>query len=295
MCRKWSGRQVFSAAGPVLPVLPVLRHAVGHVLVRRRTSTRAASAGSRSPWVSPYEHSRWFRGRDTALRRMRPGCPDGDCCQRPPAEPGRPLGGHGLAVGPGALAHPVRAARPASSPAWTRPTSTSSWTATTSELMHRDPGRGAGPVGLEALLSSNIGAATRQTPRSSMSSAPDTPLPVHPGARAWTCATCGAGCTGSPHDVIRPAAAEWDEREETPWPILEEAAKIGLYSLDFFGQQWLEPSGPGHPDRVRGAVLGRRGHRAVPGRQLAGRGRGGQQRHQRADRRVAAADVRRAR
>ena len=21
-------------------------------------------------------------------------------------------------------------------------------------------------------------------------------------------------------DVIRPAAAEWDEREETPWPIL---------------------------------------------------------------------------
>ncbi len=24
--------------------------------------------------------------------------------------------------------------------------------------------------------------------------------------------------------VIRPAAAEWDEREETPWPLLEEAA-----------------------------------------------------------------------
>ena len=32
--------------------------------------------------------------------------------------------------------------------------------------------------------------------------------------------------------VIRPAAAEWDEREQTPWPILQEAAKIGLYSLD---------------------------------------------------------------
>ena len=25
-------------------------------------------------------------------------------------------------------------------------------------------------------------------------------------------------------DVIRPAAHEWDEREETPWPIIEEAA-----------------------------------------------------------------------
>jgi alkylation response protein AidB-like acyl-CoA dehydrogenase len=47
--------------------------------------------------------------------------------------------------------------------------------------------------------------------------------------------------------VIRPAGAEWDEREETPWPILEEASKIGLYSLDFFAQQWLDPSGLGIP------------------------------------------------
>jgi alkylation response protein AidB-like acyl-CoA dehydrogenase len=46
-------------------------------------------------------------------------------------------------------------------------------------------------------------------------------------------------------NVIRPAAAEWDEREQTPWPVLEEAAKIGLYSLDFFSEQWLEPSGLG--------------------------------------------------
>jgi alkylation response protein AidB-like acyl-CoA dehydrogenase len=46
-------------------------------------------------------------------------------------------------------------------------------------------------------------------------------------------------------DVMRPAAAEWDEREETPWPIIEEAAKIGLYSLDFFATQWLDPSGLG--------------------------------------------------
>src|SRR5260370_10376460 len=47
--------------------------------------------------------------------------------------------------------------------------------------------------------------------------------------------------------VIRPAGAEWDEREETPWPVLEEAAKIGLYSLDFYAQQYLEPSGLGIP------------------------------------------------
>src|ERR1700733_10816835 len=50
--------------------------------------------------------------------------------------------------------------------------------------------------------------------------------------------------------VIRPAGAEWDEREETPWPVLEEAAKIGLYSLDFYGQQYLEGSGLGIPVAV---------------------------------------------
>src|SRR5690348_13331117 len=47
--------------------------------------------------------------------------------------------------------------------------------------------------------------------------------------------------------VVRPAAAEWDEREETPWPVLEEAAKIGLYSLDFYAQQYIEGSGLGIP------------------------------------------------
>ena len=43
--------------------------------------------------------------------------------------------------------------------------------------------------------------------------------------------------------VMRPAAHEWDEREETPWPIIEEAAKIGLYSFDFVGQAVLDPTG----------------------------------------------------
>jgi acyl-CoA dehydrogenase len=43
--------------------------------------------------------------------------------------------------------------------------------------------------------------------------------------------------------VIRPAAAEWDEKEETPWPIIEEAAKIGLYSLDFLANAFADPTG----------------------------------------------------
>ena len=45
-------------------------------------------------------------------------------------------------------------------------------------------------------------------------------------------------------DVVRPAAEEWDEREEFPWPIVEEAAQIGLYSFDFMAQAMMgDPSG----------------------------------------------------
>ena len=44
--------------------------------------------------------------------------------------------------------------------------------------------------------------------------------------------------------VVRPAAHEWDEREEFPMPIVEEAAKIGLYSFDFFANASMaDPSG----------------------------------------------------
>ena len=43
--------------------------------------------------------------------------------------------------------------------------------------------------------------------------------------------------------VIRPAAHEWDEREETPWPIIEEAAKIGLYSWEFVANSFADPTG----------------------------------------------------
>jgi acyl-CoA dehydrogenase len=48
--------------------------------------------------------------------------------------------------------------------------------------------------------------------------------------------------------VIRPAAAEWDEREEFPWPIVEEAAKVGLYGMDFMAQIMMnDPTGLSMP------------------------------------------------
>jgi acyl-CoA dehydrogenase len=48
---------------------------------------------------------------------------------------------------------------------------------------------------------------------------------------------------GFAEGVVRPAAAEWDEREETPWPVIQEAAKIGLYSFEAMGQFWADPTG----------------------------------------------------
>lgn len=48
-------------------------------------------------------------------------------------------------------------------------------------------------------------------------------------------------------DVVRPAAAEWDEREETPWPVIQEAAKIGLYNFDTLATLWAEETGLGLP------------------------------------------------
>src|SRR5436305_6674279 len=48
---------------------------------------------------------------------------------------------------------------------------------------------------------------------------------------------------GFAEGVVRPAASEWDEKEETPWPIIAEAAKIGLYGLDALAQFYADPTG----------------------------------------------------
>jgi hypothetical protein len=83
MCRQWAGRQVFGAAARSLPYYQYTDTPAGtfwcmsHVEPGRRRGF-AITLGV------PYEHSRWFRGRDTALRRSSR-CPQGPCCRRPPA------------------------------------------------------------------------------------------------------------------------------------------------------------------------------------------------------------------
>src|SRR5918993_872761 len=44
-------------------------------------------------------------------------------------------------------------------------------------------------------------------------------------------------------NVIRPAAHEWDEREEFPWPVVQEAAQIGLYGVDFLMNAFGDATG----------------------------------------------------
>ena len=44
---------------------------------------------------------------------------------------------------------------------------------------------------------------------------------------------------------IRPAAEEWDEKEEMPWPIIQEAAEVGIYSVDFLQQTFAGPDESG--------------------------------------------------
>jgi acyl-CoA dehydrogenase len=48
---------------------------------------------------------------------------------------------------------------------------------------------------------------------------------------------------GFAEGVVRPAAHEWDEREETPWPIIGEAARIGLYSFEALAQFYADETG----------------------------------------------------
>jgi acyl-CoA dehydrogenase len=44
-------------------------------------------------------------------------------------------------------------------------------------------------------------------------------------------------------DVMRPVAHEWDEKESTPWPVIQEAAKIGLYGFEGLAQFFADPTG----------------------------------------------------
>jgi alkylation response protein AidB-like acyl-CoA dehydrogenase len=78
-------------------------------------------------------------------------------------------------------------------------------------------------------------------------------------------------------DVVRPVAAEWDEREEFPWPVLEEAARVGLYGVDIVANMLTEPTGLTLPLLLEELFWGDAGiGLAIMGSGLAVSGIGGQ-------------------
>ncbi len=83
LCRQWSGRQVFGAADRFSPYCQYSDTPSGTYFCVAQVDPRADRGFAITLGV-PFEHSRWFRGRE-ATTRTRSACPDGECCSRPPA------------------------------------------------------------------------------------------------------------------------------------------------------------------------------------------------------------------
>jgi predicted transcriptional regulator/DNA-binding XRE family transcriptional regulator len=83
MCRQWSGRQVFAAPDRFSPYFQYSDTPSGTYFCNAFIDS-GRERGFAITLGAPYEHSRWFRGRETTAR-TRSSCPDGECCQRPPA------------------------------------------------------------------------------------------------------------------------------------------------------------------------------------------------------------------
>ena len=83
MCREWSGRQVFAAADRFSPLYQYSDTPSGTYWCVAFVDPGPERDFAITLGV-PFEHSRWFRGRETT-RRVTSACPDGECCQRPPA------------------------------------------------------------------------------------------------------------------------------------------------------------------------------------------------------------------
>jgi XRE family transcriptional regulator, fatty acid utilization regulator len=81
MCRQWAGRQVFAAVNRFSPHYQYSDTPSGSYFCVSQIDPR--DHGSAITFGVPFEHSRWFRGRESRVR-TRSYCPDGECCQRAP-------------------------------------------------------------------------------------------------------------------------------------------------------------------------------------------------------------------
>jgi predicted transcriptional regulator/DNA-binding Xre family transcriptional regulator len=84
VCRFWSARQVFDVEDRFSPYHQYTDKPNGTYWCT--SSIQSTANGSFSVSVgTPFVHVKWFRGRDTPLRRAST-CPDPSCCRQPPAE-----------------------------------------------------------------------------------------------------------------------------------------------------------------------------------------------------------------
>src|SRR3954451_6997172 len=78
---------------------------------------------------------------------------------------------------------------------------------------------------------------------------------------------------GFADEVLRPAAHEWDEREEFPYKIVEQAAAIGLYGWEFMMNATADQTGLTLPVAVEELFWGDAGlGMAIMGSSLAAAG-----------------------
>ena len=71
MCRQWSGRQVFAAADRFSPYYQYSDTPSGSYFCVAQVDPRA-DQGFAITFGVPFEHSRWFRGREATIRKRRP-------------------------------------------------------------------------------------------------------------------------------------------------------------------------------------------------------------------------------
>lgn len=85
VCRRWTSREVFDVQDKFRSFNQYTDTPAGTYWCTARTSAHSSGTYSLSIGV-PFQHAKWFRGKDTQSRSVS-GCPDDPtCCRRPPAE-----------------------------------------------------------------------------------------------------------------------------------------------------------------------------------------------------------------
>ena len=92
VCRYWTSREVFDVADKFRAYNQYTDTAVGTFWCTARTERHSSGTYSLSIGV-PFQHVKWFRGRDTT-ERSKSRCPDEACCRRPPDDLARQWAGN---------------------------------------------------------------------------------------------------------------------------------------------------------------------------------------------------------